>query len=53
MAGYIVAEETFTVGEEFFLEGASPSTQYAVVFEDDGQTGYLYACDTSRKNSIV
>lgn len=53
MPGYIVKEEMINVGEETFIEGASSSTQYAVVFEDDGRTGYLYACDTSRENFIV
>jgi hypothetical protein len=53
MPGCIVAEETIKMGEETFVEGASPSTQYAVVFEDNGETGYIYACNTSRENCIV
>jgi hypothetical protein len=53
MAGIIVAEENINVGEETVVEGASPSTQYLAVFEDDGQTGYLYGCDMSRENIIV
>jgi len=36
-----------TVGTECFLDSVSPSTQYAVVFEEDGATGYFYALDTS------
>lgn len=27
--------------------------QYSVVFEDDGESGYFSACDTSRENYIV
>ena len=36
-----------TVGTECFLDSVSPSTKYAVVFEEDGATGFFYALDTS------
>ncbi len=33
------------------MESASPSAPYAVVFEDDGATGYAYAIDRSADSS--
>ena len=53
MPGYIVAEEMIIVGKDTLVEGASSSTQFAVVFEDNGETGYFYACDMSRESSVV
>jgi hypothetical protein len=35
------------VGAPFVLEGASPLTNFVAVFEDDGDTGYLYGLDRS------
>lgn len=48
MTGTIVAEQALTVGQPLVVEGPSPSTQYAVVFEDDGRTGMFYAVDTKK-----
>lgn len=31
------------IGEKLVLQENSPSGEYALVFEDDGDTGYLYA----------
>ena len=41
------AEAEFKPGEEVVVSGASPSAALAAVFEDDGETGYFYALDTS------
>lgn len=41
-------ETPHTVGEPAFIESLAGLTPYAVVFEDDGQTGFFYAWDTSR-----
>jgi hypothetical protein len=41
-------EQTFTVGSEAVIEAPAPTGPYMVVFEDDGDTGYFYAVDTSR-----
>ncbi len=49
----LVAEETFTVGEPMALEGPSPETDFCVIFEDDGDTGYLYGLDTSREGNPI
>jgi hypothetical protein len=40
-----VADSTAIVGEPFALEAPSPSTRFTAVFEDDGETGYLYGLD--------
>jgi hypothetical protein len=34
------------VGTPVVIKDSSPSTDYAVVFEDDGETGYFYGLDT-------
>lgn len=53
MAIYIASEETVTVGEKCVVEGAATEGHFAVVFEDDGDTGYFYALDgTSEGNPI-
>jgi len=50
----LIAEQEIKPGEAVVLEGPSPTTQFAAVFEDDGETGYFYALDTSRnENPIV
>jgi len=30
--------------ETFVIESASPNERYVCVFEDDGETGYVYFC---------
>ena len=42
----IVARETLKVGQPRVVDADSPAGRYAAVFEDDGETGYLYAVDT-------
>jgi hypothetical protein len=49
----LVAQEEIRVGERVVLEGESPSQPYAAVFEDDGDTGYFYALDTSREGNPI
>jgi hypothetical protein len=41
----ICTEQTIDVGKPIVIDGPSPSGNLAVVFEDDGDTGYLYAVD--------
>ena len=36
---------SFFPGKEVVVESVSPQEKWAVVFEDDGDTGYLYALD--------
>src|SRR4051794_26080886 len=47
MAVKLIAEQEIRVGEPVVVEGASPTPPFVVVFEDDGDTGYFYALDTS------
>jgi hypothetical protein len=48
MAIIVVNETTLDVGNPTMLEGTSPSEPFSVVFEDDGDTGYLYGLDLRR-----
>lgn len=45
MRGYLLAEKSFTPGEDTFVESVSSENNYAVVFEDDADTGYFYALE--------
>lgn len=45
MRGYLLIEKPFTPGEEIFVESKSSENNYAVVFEDDTDTGYFYALE--------
>ena len=53
MAVQLVAEETITVGSPTTLQGRSPNQPYAVVFEDDGDTGYLYGLDFNKTDNPI
>ena len=48
MKGYLLKEEHFIAGEEMFIESSSSENKYAVVFEDDGETGYFYALSVNK-----
>jgi len=45
MNGYLLREQAFTAGEDTFVECTSEENNYAVVFEDDTDTGYFYAIE--------
>ena len=45
MKGYLLTEQHFTAGEDTFVESVSSENNYAVVFEDDTETGYFYAME--------
>ncbi|MDR3637851.1 MAG: DUF2251 domain-containing protein [Isosphaeraceae bacterium] len=49
----LVAEETITVGEPATVAGPSPRSTFAIYFEDDGDTGYLYGLDFSREGNPI
>ena len=53
MSSTIDVEEAIRVGDETFVASDSPAAEYSVVFEDDGDTGYLYALDTSLSESRI
>lgn len=44
---YLAAETTLHVGTPLVVEAPAEEGAYAVVFEDDEDTGYFYAMDTS------
>ena len=41
------------IGTPVVMESASPSRRYAVVFEDDGDSGYLYGLDLDRETEPI
>ena len=53
MAVQLAAEQTITVGNKVVVEGPSPSQQVGVVFEDDGETGYLYGLDFAKQDNPI
>src|SRR5258705_12940322 len=53
MVGMIVNEGIFVVGKELVFDGTSPTTSFAAVFEDDGETGYFYALNRESQDSIL
>ena len=48
-----MAEADVLVGDATVLEGGSPSEPYVLVFEDDGETGYVYAVDVSGGETAI
>jgi hypothetical protein len=48
-----VAAQEIKVGNEFVIEGPSPTPPFVAVFEDDGETGYFYALDTTREENPI
>lgn len=53
MTAKLVAEQLIRVGEPVIVEAESPSRRYCVVFEDDGDTGYLYAVDVAGSEQSI
>jgi hypothetical protein len=54
MQPFLVAQDAFSPGTPTTIEAPSPSVPLAVVFEDDGDTGYFYALELEdRDNPIV
>ena len=53
MKSTVTVTEEIIVGNEIVIEDQSPTTQYAVVFEDDGETGYFYGLDTTIEDPIL
>ncbi|WP_238871902.1 DUF2251 domain-containing protein [Halopseudomonas maritima] len=49
----IYAETQFSVGTETVLESRSPVNSFAVVFEDDGSTGYFYGLDVNQEGNPI
>jgi len=53
MSSVITVQQQINVGVPTVIEGPSPTTQFCVVFEDDGETGYFYALDTTQKDQPI
>jgi hypothetical protein len=53
MPAQLAAEQSITVGQPVVVEGPAPNTPYGAVFEDDGETGYFYGLDFSRKDQPI
>jgi hypothetical protein len=54
MPAVVVTREALSPGTPVVIDGLAPDSSYAVVFEDDGDTGYFYGLDRSRGgNQIV
>lgn len=45
MRGYLLREQAITPGTDTFVECVSEENNFAVVFEDDTDTGYFYALE--------
>ena len=43
----------FYPGQEAYLDSKSAVNSFAVVFEDDGTTGYFYALDTANEGQMI
>jgi hypothetical protein len=48
-----MGEQTFRPGEKTFAAADAPNGQYSAFFEDDGETGYLYAVDLNRTDNVI
>lgn len=48
-----ISQEKLMVGKDFFFASDSPKNKYSAVFEDDTQTGYLYAVDRNNGQEIL
>lgn len=53
MLSNIYLSEMITIGKQVALECPSPKTRFAVVFEDDGDTGYFYGLNLSDEGQPV
>ena len=53
MPSQVMLRETLQVGTRTVFESSSPTAQFAVVFEDDGETGYFYGLDQDNKQQPI
>lgn len=45
MKGYLLKEQNIRIGEDTFIESYSSENNFAVMFEDDTDTGYFYGSE--------
>jgi hypothetical protein len=53
MSSQRLLSEMIIIGQPIELDCPSPTTSFAVVFEDDGKTGYFYGLDLENKKQPV
>ena len=53
MSSQISLSETITMGNPITLDCSSPKASFAVVFEDDGETGYFYGLNLDNRKQPV
>jgi hypothetical protein len=49
MKGYLLKHQEIKIGGDTFIESVSSENNYAVIFEDDGDTGYFYGAQQDSK----
>lgn len=49
----VTAESELIVGTPLVVEAQAPQEPFVAVFEDDGDTGYFYALDTSADDNPI
>ncbi|CAM3122419.1 hypothetical protein BZK31_17740 [Pseudomonas floridensis] len=53
MPVYLAAEHELNVGQPIVVEAAAQEGTFAVVFDDDADTGYFYALDTQSESNPI
>lgn len=53
MPASIVTQESLTIGQAQVIQSPAPKHTFVAMFEDDGQTGYFYACDSAAPTFIL
>jgi hypothetical protein len=53
MGAILGTESTIFAGQKRIIDSVSPKASFAVVFEDDTETGYFYGLDTARATNTV
>ena len=53
MKAVLDRQDTIVVGTPTLLESSSPTAPFAVMFEDEGDTGYFYALETELEQPIA
>ncbi len=53
MSASLVTQEQLTIGKAQIIQSPSPNNTFVAMFEDDGETGYFYACDSSIATFIL
>lgn len=52
MPAHIALKDDLIIGEKKVFQAPAPDSTFVVALEDDGETGYFYACDSSLETFI-